>query len=150
MGLTEREFGWVEGFIDGEGCLYFYMHRHKGCKRGFAWNPGISIANTRVDALEFIQEKIGGGAIRKFKGKEWTENGWKPLYRLDIGAKLLRIWLPRLHLRLKARQQVLLLEALRLISEQHGGFKAYTPHDARLGEICAEMKRLNHRGLPNL
>ena len=84
---------------------------------------------------------LGGGYLRERRHR--PEENWKPAYELEITSGLLRMVLPTLTLRIKAKQQALLLEAVNLLKTQNHWT---LQNDERLEEIRLELKKLNKKG----
>ena len=141
--LTQYEIGYFSGFIDGEGTISLRKRRDRG---GNKYDYVCEIGNTNKEIMEFIQKKFSGRAI--YKRIDKRSNNRKPLYSYMIPRKTLREILTKIKLKIKKRQQELLIEALNLSQKtlQIGiGYPKSTVK--RLDEIEKEMKVLNHRGL---
>jgi len=142
--ISERDLGWLEGFIDGEGTLGFYKARNTQTKRGFGWAPLLKIGNTHLGSLQRVADLLGGGNIVRTNDETRNPN-WKRSYSYDASSGILRRILPRIRLTIKEKQRILLLEALELLSAQS---RRNVPYDSRLEEIYLAMKVLNKRGPP--
>jgi len=144
--MNDYERGFLEAALDGEGCLSFgKIHRRQKGKerlnRNFYWDIQCYISNTNLDWLLKIQKVINGGTI--FKGSRKKNPNWKDFYRLDIPQSVLKRILPEIKLVIKERHRILVLEAMRLLSDHN---KWHSPNDSQLEEIYDEMKQLNHKG----
>ena len=136
--VARRDLGWLEGLIDGEGCLSLYKTKRETI-RGFQWYSSVVINNTDRRLLEHAQKIIGGGHLN---GPYRNGNpNWKPIYMFRIGPNLQRKWLPRLHLITKEQHRLLLIETLSLLSEHIG--RNHGVHDSRLEQIFLEFRKLN-------
>ncbi len=85
--MTETEWAWLAGFIDGEGTIAIYQN-----------GPRMVIANTDLETLEWIQASTGFGYIQENTKREMAT---KPCYLLSFGSHAIRAMLPKLipHLR---------------------------------------------------
>lgn len=135
--MSERELGWLEAAIDGEGTLTLHRNKYsRPVKRGFAWVPRLMISNTNLEFLNRARAIIGGGSIQSNRRKTPR----KTCYALVVTSNPMRLILPQLRLIIKERHRVLLLEALALITQ----VRPVKPEaDARLEEIYQEIRRLN-------
>lgn len=142
--LSERELGWLEGLIDGEGTLTLYKKRGGNgllCKRGFSWEPQLYISNTNYELMEQVHRVIGAGFIHFMPA---PKPAWKDAYRYRLGgAVLLPKLLRQITLIVKEPHRLLLLEACGLVSANRPG---HTSNDVRLEKIWAEVKDLNKKG----
>src|SRR2546428_5085579 len=94
--ISERDWGWLEGIIDGEGCLF--LHRNA---------PHLSVGNTTRDIVEKVARLLGEPTIYTEKRK----GNAKDLHRITIsgGRKarnfaLLKVLLTKLSLIGKEKQ----------------------------------------------
>ena len=138
--MNERDLGWLEGIIDGEGYLGMWKAKSPFAKRGFTYMCQLTIANTNKDAIEKSKRLLDGGSIG-FSRKD--DPRWKDTWHLVAHADVLRRVLPELRLTVKDAQRRLVLEALSLISAHTN---RHTPNDSRLEEIYNELRILNKRG----
>lgn len=79
--LTEHDVGYLAGIIDGEGCIHISrpITRHKDCKSPI-YQTYISVTNTDLNLLNWLQEKLGGH-IRTIKTDKGSNVIRKPLWR---------------------------------------------------------------------
>ena|SRR3990167_3923767 len=139
--MNERDLGWLEGIIDGEGCLMLgRCHRVRGKtgKKYISWLPILTITNTDMRIIERAKEIIGCGSI---VAHPMSSPNWKQAYRLTINSNGLRRLLPMLELVGKQGQRNLLLEALRSI----GKGRNHTDHP-KVQRIYIEIRKLNKKG----
>lgn len=62
--VTETEKAYIAGIIDGEGTVTLVRgHRNE------THAPEVSVANTNLDLLEWLRQKIGSGVILKKQRK---------------------------------------------------------------------------------
>ncbi len=149
--LTDRDLGWLEGIIDGEGCLGLYKNKRndRPSGRGFVWVTALQIGSTDLKIVNRVRELLGTGGITL--NRRPKEQNARVLYLFRAGSGCLRELHPVLHLTSKQLQRDLLIEACKLVAEHKAGLwhlGGKRTHDGRLEEIHTEMKRLNHRGLP--
>ena len=144
---TERELGWLEGIIDGEGCLNFRRvpvtspSQSGRYKSDHTWSGTLYVGNTDLRILKRAKAIAGGGSIRSMPRQNPNA---KPCWAWRVHATHLRSLLPTIKLTGKERQRILLLEALALLLEHRG--RSGQRHDSRLHEIWDEMRVLNRRG----
>lgn len=145
--VSELDFAYVAGLIDGEGHISATSHKTKSRGRSVSTkgkpylhcDSRISMSLTTKEPLYWIQEKFGG--VVYFK-KSSSEKNWKDQWTwVALGnenkATLLRGIIP--HLKIKQKQAILLLEYVQL--DRTKGTK-------RRLEIIAICKQLNHKGKP--
>jgi hypothetical protein len=153
--LSEREIGWLEGIIDGEGYLGILKSKAKKCKEGFYWNVKLSIANTNLEICKKTQNLFSkydyvGGSITKQTPK--IKNS-KVIYIFNAKIGAIRNILPLLHLIVKERQRQILLEALDVkekyrISEIYGkGGGRPSDIEKKMETLYQETKTLNKKGI---
>lgn len=133
--LSEHERGFIEGMIEGEGCLTMYG-------RPSGWDVSLVIASTTPQLLERIHQVIGSGLLIRHRPKNLK---WKPRFTLKFSHNTMRWLLPQLSLITKEKQRLLVLEALSLM-RGHGGSKNREIITKRLGEIRDEIQKYNKRG----
>ena len=122
MNLSETEKAYIAGIIDGEGCVGV----HKG--KGNSLVPRVQIANTQMNLLTWLLERIGTGYIHR---TEYTSNYY------DV-KPLLEATLP--YLIIKKKQAELVLEFLNLRLSRDKWFDPFTQREI---EIREELKKLN-------
>lgn len=75
--LSETERGYIAGFIDADGSIYFK-------KRGkYKPMPIITISNTNLKVLEIIKELIGAGTINQARHLKRPNETPFYIYRLQ-------------------------------------------------------------------
>ena len=138
--MTETDAAYIAGLIDGEGSLVLAKSRckdktHMG-KRGFVWEPRISIGMTDTEGLDFIKKICGKKRLREALNK-----GYKKMYFLTLYSNGIRQFLPLIavYLKVKQKQSQLLLEAVDSLKP-----KSDIDVDDRLEEIYLKLKELNH------
>jgi hypothetical protein len=132
--VTNAEWAYLAGLIDGEGCLYAYVVNPSG-ERGQTFEAGLRVGMTDESVLAWAQANTGAGRLRKQQRKE----RWKPLHVWDLNltdtARILPELLP--YLQVKRRHAELIL--------QFAGNKK--DRETRF-EIVKEIRVLNKRGEP--
>jgi len=161
--LPDFDLGYLTGLIDGEGCISFSKHLRKS---GIThYYPYVSIANTFLLALKWVEETTEFGRVRRTKqppplertekGRPqtwsncytWQASSYAEIYRIvkDIGP----------HLKIKERQAELVLEFLEIEAEKPiaksvrdpdtGYFIRKIPieHTARQEDIFNKVRALN-------
>jgi Na+-translocating ferredoxin:NAD+ oxidoreductase RNF subunit RnfB len=132
---SERDLGFLEGMIEGEGYIGLNKSKSIGCKRGFQWKPVVSISNDNLEILHKLRKICNGGYLI-------TKNGKKREFR--IASNKIREILPRLNFVNKKKQASLILKSLEML-EQNKRKKNFEKsfNDKKLEEIHYEIKRLN-------
>lgn len=123
--LSERERGWVEGIVDGEGCLLL---------NGKGMAPQLHVSNADLNILHKLRDLVGTGIIFP------ANRSWVYL----VTANGLRELLPQIQLICKERQRLLILEVLRMreLPQRERDF-------ARVRQIQREIKMDNsNKGNP--
>lgn len=145
--ITERETGWLEGIIDGEGCITLGKSANKAYARGFTWRVRTRINMTHKKTVEkcmILTKEITGineGSIGSINPQKKRSNH-KVCHALTLRAKASLLLLKKIKLVTKERQRILAIEALELLRMN----KRKHTNDVRLEEIYQEMKDLNKKG----
>jgi Fe2+ or Zn2+ uptake regulation protein len=145
--LTDAERGWLEGVIDGEGCIC--LHKHFVKNNRFQWIISLAIANTNLDLCKRVNKSIDGSIFVTPENKEMNQ---KEKYTFNANRKSIKLILPQLKLTVKEKQRRLILQALVLsdnityIKEGHNLVRP-KEHDEKMEEIYQKMKILNKRGV---
>ena len=148
--ISQREIGYLEGILDGEGCITFGKQKGKNFKRGFTWRVRVRINMTHKKTIEKCAEIIraitglNDGSIGAINPQpDIRHKNHKTTYAFSIRSKASRLLLPKLKLVTKEEQRTLAIKALTLLKENtswHG------KNDVQLEEIYQRMKFLNHKG----
>lgn len=90
--MTEIEFGYIVGIIDGEGSIYISKAQVGANKKCGCISPVyqtvISITNTNEGLIDWLVAKLGGKK-RKYTFKQTPLNSRKPVFTWHIhGARL--------------------------------------------------------------
>ena len=146
--MNDRDLGWLEGLIDGEGSLCLGKHKNSECTKGFTLAPTLSVASTDIRILNRAKEMTGLGSISKLhSGNE----KWSPAFQWRVTSNGLRRLLPTVRLTSKERQRTLLIEFLALVRvgglpKDNKGRYIFNSNWDRMLKIWREMKSLNRRG----
>ena len=105
--LSEREAGFLEGLIDGEGCISWRHHKHKTK----SWVFILNITNLNEALIRKTHSIIGEGTVRPRIHKGSRQTVWVYV----CSAESLRWLLPQLDLIVKAEEKYKALKALALI-----------------------------------
>ena len=138
--LTETEWAYIAGLLDGEGVITVTKHRGRYRRSKTAqYVPKVEISNTDRKVIDWLNSRINGVV--------WTSSrkkGWKKLYtwRLQRQEEILDFLLNVLpYLIIKSGQAKLMIKLLTL--RQPRRRKPWTKEEI---EIVEEIKRLNIRG----
>ena len=135
--LSEKEFAYIAGIIDGEGHANIITQRPKckiGCVHGEWFTLRISIANTNKGIVEWLQRRLGGSISTQ------NHDGCKPCYSLQLNAKRVRWLVPKIlpYSVGKREELTLLIRAFPLI--QAGKRQDHYPEVKQLQQAI----RVNH------
>jgi len=134
--MNDRERGWLEGILDGEGSFSLSPNSTKACRRGFSWQIKVGIVSTDRAIIEKVRAIIGQGSINSTPPRGL---GKKTVFAYRIPVKAFEA-LRSIELVAKEKQKLLILEAADLISKQ----RAYhTPYDGRIEKIRLALRELN-------
>jgi hypothetical protein len=114
VNLTDTEAAYIAGLIDGEGSIMLTRHWIKN-RRRYYYNIKVRIFNTNLEALEWVQLKVGGGSLNVVssynKRGRFTIRTQKDYYYLDFARRLavplLRRILPYLIIKKKRAELIL-------------------------------------------
>jgi hypothetical protein len=140
--LTDRQLGYLEGIIDGEGCLSL---SHEAIASGNkTYKPELTITNTNLPTLQMIQSWIGGSITTSVK-KTTLHPNWKTCYALRLKSEAMREILPLLKLTIKESQRLLLLELLEINASRRYGIGKWHPtfNSEKLENIYGQLRELN-------
>ena len=147
MTINDRDRGWLEGLIDGEGSLIlrFYIGKTKK-KSGKVYfgkdnvSPILSISNNELEILERAREIIGNGGYIISKN---SYNG-KTNYELRYGSNLLRELLPYLRFTSPAREKKRLL-ILEYLSYARTGRNQHTKDENFISDLKRRYFSINKK-----
>lgn len=125
VNITETDWAYLAGMIDGEGCLALFRHFQKKVtvtsSRGYELEPRMSIANMNQKNMEDIKQFLQLGNITKVVSHKDDEEGTpRIIYDLRFGPNNQRIILPKVlpYLRQKKARAEIILELLKLRDEK--------------------------------
>ncbi len=138
--LSEVEYAYIAGIIDGEGCF--------SIKKNMTTAPHIrvTVGNTHEGIIDWLKDMIGGA--------KWITTyaegvNRKTAYYFEMGGKALRFHLPFIcpFLKIKKEQGKLALEFVSTLEAPSGRRKlSEQTRETRLN-IEKEIKKLNKRGI---
>ncbi len=138
--MNPRELGWLEGIIDGEGCLSLYK-TSKG-----HWVPYLSITNTDQRILQKAKMILrGAGVVSGTSATHHADKTWKPMFQMKVCSNGLRVLLPKLKLVAKERQRLLLIRALGVL--RYWGTGSHDAEYIELEKIYLSIRALNRKGV---
>ena len=90
--LTERDIGWFQGIVDGEGCLTIHVDRRISKTLGTRLNyhPELVVCNTKYEVVKRCKEITGIGNIYSRDRPQPS----KKIYQWSVSAKQLKGILP--------------------------------------------------------
>jgi len=77
MNLTEVNWAYLAGILDGEGCITFSHRKSNRSEYGFYLAPIVHITGTSKEALKSIAEDYGGrfySPLSKNKKPKWKQS----------------------------------------------------------------------------
>lgn len=142
--LTSEQAAYIAGLVDGEGTIGFNRVPSPHGKHRLTWVGRVSIINTHLETLEWVQSVVGFGSIQSRK----SSAKWKMCYQVSWVSRQSRALLPILlpYLRIKRKQAELVLAYLQ--RQYHAGLKRGLPlaeWEAR-SRIASQVYALNRRG----
>jgi len=147
--LTERELGYLEGILDGDGTITLCRQKRKrnwgdrSYLKNYSYYPLVQISNTNIRILQRVKELLGEGTIAPSKWIAEHRPKSKIPYRYLMTRSLMREILPQISLVAKEVQRLMLIDALeilkRKVHERDYGIEV-------LEAIYQEMKRLHKKG----
>jgi len=132
---SERDLGFLEGIIEGEGYIGLTKIKNRTSRKGFQWKPTLSVSNDSFELLRKVKKICNGGYFI-------TKQGKKREFR--ISSNKMREFLPQLNFVNKRKQVKLVLRALKLVDEnRHRKRSEKFLNDGELERIRSEIMRLN-------
>ena len=117
----EIEYAYCAGIIDGEGSILISQGKE----------PGVSVTNTDLGLLEYLQSMFGGSIRTQKTYKPHHKPAWLWSVRYDRALRMIECILPYMKETDKVRRALLLFDE----------WKACTPRNGRYTEEQAEAKR---------
>jgi|GEM_PF-5722172 len=144
--LTPTQRAYIAGILDSDGCISI----SRSWARGMAYSISISVANTKVEILNWLQETTGLGEVKVFdcatQKMRWNRPNLKTLYIWRLFSNNIRIVLPQVvkYLVGKREQGEIMIKWL----ENPRRGRQLTEKDKKeKNEMWLRMKTLNKRGL---
>ena len=133
--MNRHDKGYLEGIIDGEGCLCLYKYKMKS--GNFTYVPELTIANKNKRMLEKIKRIIKSGNIYKLHQRQ------SYIYAYKIQSTGLKKLLPRLKLIIKEKERQLMLKILKILEKRRYGFGAWNPNYKldKLKKLYKQMRK---------
>ena len=146
--LNDYEKGYIEGTLDGEGCLTIYRIKRSNNHYGYYLN--VSWVNTKIEFLEKIKEILGSSS--KIYNHNYGKGNRNPTYLLRLTSNEIPNILNQINLVIKEEQRKILLEATPLII--HGKLKTVIElrrnNEEKLRELYLKLRSLNIKGRKNI
>jgi intein/homing endonuclease len=122
LNLTDTQWAYFAGIIDGEGYLDLLIHPDNGINGYCRREMRIVITGTGLEFLQEINSWFENDAkiyLHK-RCKQAQDRGWRPLYSLRFRHNTIRTILPKIlpYLILKRNHAVILKSALDLMREE--------------------------------
>jgi hypothetical protein len=138
-GLTNEDYAYFAGLMDGEGSFMIGKHFSKTShcgKRGWIWELKASIGMSDKQALNWILRKFNKKRLRVA-----VSTKSRTMYHLSFYSGELRVFLPNLipFLKVKKQQAILLNKCINIIKP-----KSSSIVDKFLNKAYLRMKILNH------
>jgi len=121
--LTNYEKGYLEGLIDGEGCISL-TQRNSGYS---VVRPEVVISNTNLKLINKVK-KITGGNISTMYHKNPKH---KTCYSLKFTSKIMKEILPQLRLVIKEHKRKTILKILVILKKRQHGIGRWYPDYSR-------------------
>jgi hypothetical protein len=146
--MSEAQWAWLAGFIDGEGCLGIY--REKDPRKGATYSApraSLQIVNTHYGVIEHIRDFVGAGSVQHVRAVQKSNHNdqWRYMLRNngDLARVLRRV---RPHLIVKAAHADLMLAFVesRLSARGKGRYASFTPCEHELVDTLQTINE--HRG----
>ena len=140
---SDNDFAYLAGIIDGEGCIGVYP-------TAYAWyRATLTVGSTSKDLIVWLHDNFGGSVHNASRAGQYGNN--KANQAWQMSGKKLATLLERVEplLIIKKNQSVLAREFLSTLTKTPAlGLSKEVL--VRRGEIAAEFKVLNKRGLYSL
>lgn len=150
--MNEMDLGYIAGFVDGEGCITITKSPAKNSRKSPQYSIVMAIANTKVQALEWIRVTTGlrGCLARTDKGSEKWAIGYQLHYCPKDTLALLSMIYPALKLKKPQADIVMKFAAMRKANPKIGTGNGTLPLEPAFIEAeeryYQEIRALNKRG----
>ncbi len=135
--MTQRDLGWLEGLIDGEGGFCIWTSRNAK-----TFNIEVAIYNTCFPLLKRVKRIVGDGSIRKHAKQDKKH---KTCYTYKFTYSTLKKLLPKLKLIVKERQRKIVIKALKWSKERHTWGRWYPNTNRKyLTKAMKQIRKYNH------
>ena len=150
--LTETDYAYLAGIIDGEGTVTIRRLTERKRERIYvSYGPAITVSNTDLIMLKSLRNRFGGNIVRANppRNKRWSQ-GYLLCFRREEMLVLLPKTIP--YMTRKRRKAELLLEYMttrtKSVATGAGGRFVSVPLTERQREIIAKIRKKNKRGPP--
>jgi hypothetical protein len=139
--LSETDYAYLAGLIDGEGTISIYLN-----SRGY-YITQVSITQVNEPLIRWLQEMFGGN-VHNVKNNNPAKH--QERWKWQITSTLMREHLPRAlpYLRLKKRHAEIAIQFLS--GRCRGGNPITDPDLPTQEELCEEIRELNRRGVQHV
>lgn len=142
--MIEKDLAYTAGFLDGEGCIFIshYPHYAASCNN---YSMSVSISNTNLDVLLWMQKNYGGCVCeKKAKAYENKKRLWEWSIRSQMAEDFLRLLRP--YLKVKEEHAVV---ALQFRDTYHKGeWRPSKESHAERKKCIQKMRVLMKKGRP--
>jgi hypothetical protein len=150
--LTETDYAYLAGVIDGEGTITFSRIPTRRNGRVYCnYSPHLSISNTDLGMMKSLKRRFGGGLVRVAPP---SNKLWKRGNILYFRREEMLTLLPKVtpYLTGKKRKAELLLEYMTTrtesVRQDKNGRYVGIPLTDRQRKIISEIRKRNRRGPP--
>lgn len=139
--LSNEEFAYLAGIVDGEGSFIISRSKHPDCSERI-FVPAMAISNTSPKMISWIRKRIGGALSTRKKGRKW-----RACYQVHVYPRTLAELLPNLVPFLVVKQEQARTMMRFLSTTKHGAaaYRLSSKERALRLELYTQLKELNHR-----
>lgn len=139
--MNSTDLAYIAGIIDGEGCIFMTKRIKPGGRQ--AYSVGIHISNTRMELINWLNDRLGRLGTRLVTKRENTN--WREGYSFEIAKfgsiyALLRLLEPCLVIKNKQAKNVCKFISTKFRKESGA------PSDSNPEQFYQKMKALNQKG----
>ena len=134
--MEEVEKAYIAGIIDGEGTVSLIKHH-----RNETPAPLVSVANNKLELLQWIKKRVGGTIINKRKNKPYHDNSYAWSLRFDSALNFLK--LIKKYLILKLPQTELILKNYKAVTKRSGKYTLEALNNKM--KLVTRIRELNQR-----